>query len=244
MIEDVDFKLYPTFDYMDSTDVPIPDNDPTGIRVYLDVDAVAELASVDCYVDIMHTYRGDLIVELTSPQGTTVRLHNQTGGSADDIITWYDAETDPDGPGSMTDFVGEQAQGTWEIWISDQAYRDTGTLRTCGLRLAFPPSMAEIETAEPKTPEKHFLTRAWPNPFESSTRLRFGLARAERVHLAIYNVAGQEVAVLAQGQYGAGIHNLTWHGTDTEGRPAASGIYFCRLRAGDFKATHRMVLMR
>ena len=74
---------------------------------------------------ITHTFKGDLIVELTSPEGTTVRLHNQTGSSANDIITWYDLETDPDGPGAMTDFAGEWAEGQWELYVSDNASIDT-----------------------------------------------------------------------------------------------------------------------
>ena len=114
-VTDVDFTLYPVIEYMDSPEIAIPDNDPTGIRVYINVDEDVALSTVDCYVNLSHTYVGDLIIELTSPQGTTVRLHDRTGGSTDDIVTWYDAETEPDGPGTMADFSGEIPQGQWAV---------------------------------------------------------------------------------------------------------------------------------
>jgi len=229
---------------MDSTSVSIPDDDSTGIKVYIEVDADAELASVDCYIDITHGYKGDLIIDLTSPEGTTVRLHNRTGSSADDIVTWYDSETDPDGPGTMADFVGERAEGTWEIWIRDFSSGIAGTVNICGLRIGFPPSTSGVEVTQPNSPAETFLASAWPNPFTSTASLRFGLARSENIHLAVYNVLGQQVAVLADGEHPAGYYELAWDGKGNDGRSVASGIYFCRLRTGRFITTQRMVLMK
>ncbi|MFH1313086.1 MAG: C25 family cysteine peptidase [Candidatus Eisenbacteria bacterium] len=243
-VTDVDFKLYPVFEYMDSPELAIPDNNTTGIRAYIDVTAGAEIASVDCYVDITHSYKGDLIVELKSPEGTTVRLHNRTGSSADNIITWYDIETSPDGPGSMSDFVGEWSEGQWEIWVSDQAGGDTGTLHTWGLRIGFPPSTAGQGVIVSDIPAKHFLAGNRPNPFGQLTRLQFGLPRDGRVELAVYDVAGRRITVLASGQYPAGVHTAHWDGKDSAGRPVASGIYFCHFRAEDFTATRSLVLMK
>jgi subtilisin-like proprotein convertase family protein len=244
MIEDIDFTLTPVIEYMSCPGVAIPDNNPAGIRVYIDVDADANLASVDCYIGVTHTYIGDLTVELTSPMGTTVRLHNRTGTATDNINTWYDSETAPDGPGTMADFAGEWPVGQWELFVSDGSGRDTGTLDCWGLRLAFPSSSAGIEPLDTDIPKEHFLFGARPNPFAGSTHLRFGLAWAEEVRMVVYNVAGQEVAVIADGLYEAGVHSLSWDGTGAGGRPVASGIYFCRLKAGEFMATKQMVFMR
>jgi subtilisin-like proprotein convertase family protein len=243
-VTDVDFKLYPVFEYMDSPEMAIPDNTPTGIRAYIDVPLGGVMASVDCYVDITHSYKGDVIVEITSPESTTVRLHNRTGSSADNIITWYDIETACDGPGLMTDFAGEWSEGTWEIWVSDNASGDTGTLHTWGLRIGFPPSTAGQGVIVSDIPAKHFLARNRPNPFGQLTHLRFGLPRDGRVEVAVYDVTGRRVTVLASGQYPAGIHTAQWDGTDSAGRPVASGIYFCRFRADDFTATRSLVLMK
>jgi subtilisin-like proprotein convertase family protein len=243
-VGDVDFTLYPVLEYTADPEIAIPDNNPTGIRVYLDVPADAALASVDCYVNITHTFKGDLVVELTSPQGTTVRLHNRSGSSTNDIITWYDFETAPDGPGAMADFTGEWAEGQWELYVADLAGADTGTLHTWGLRLAFPPDASGVDDITSGIPERHFLERSSPNPFTTLTGIRFGLPAEEEVRLAVYNVRGRRVATLASGRYEAGIHSVSWDGSDSSGNRVASGIYFCRFTAGDFRATRRIVYMR
>jgi len=240
----VDFMLYPVLEYTSNPEMAIPDNSTTGIRVYIDVPADAALASVDCYVNITHTYKGDLIVELTSPEGTTVRLHNRTGSSANDVITWYDLETEPDGPGAMADFGGEWAEGQWELYVSDQASLDTGTLHSWALRLAFPPATSEVEETVSGIPQAHFLDRNHPNPFSSITSFRFGLPKEADVLLAVYDVRGREVSRIATGPYPAGIHTVNWDGSGSDGRPVADGVYFCRITAGNFRATRRIVHMK
>jgi subtilisin-like proprotein convertase family protein len=79
-------------------------------------------------VNITHTWIGDLIVEVTSPGGTTVRLHNRSGVSADNIIGTYGLDLTVDGPGSLDDFIGELSQGDWTLWVSDNFVIDVGTL--------------------------------------------------------------------------------------------------------------------
>ncbi len=87
-----------------------------------------EIGRVQVYVDITHTWIGDLIVEVTSPGGTTVRLHNRSGVSADNIIGTYGLDLTVDGPGSLDDFIGELSQGDWTLWVSDNFVIDVGTL--------------------------------------------------------------------------------------------------------------------
>jgi subtilisin-like proprotein convertase family protein len=243
-VEGVDFTLTPVLEYSADPEMAIPDNNSTGIRVYIDVPADAELASVDCYVNITHTFRGDLLVELTSPEGTTVRLHNRTGGSAHDLITWYDNETDPDGPGTMADFAGQAAEGRWELYVADLAGYDTGTLHSWALRMAFPPATSGAEEEASTVPTTHFLDGNRPNPFAGVTAFRFGLPRDEDVRLAVYDVQGRNVATLAARTYEAGIHTVTWNGRDAAGRLVADGVYFCRLSAGRYSAVRRIVYMK
>jgi subtilisin family serine protease len=83
-----------------------------------------------------------------------------------------------------------------------------------------------------------------PNPFTASTRLEFSLDRAREVRVEVLDVAGRRVTTLATGLFAAGPHALDWDGRDAQGRPAAAGIYFCRLRADDTTLTRRMVLKR
>jgi hypothetical protein len=93
-------------------------------------------------------------------------------------------------------------------------------------------------------PARHVLGRPTPNPFNPVTRLTYGLPGDGAVELAIYNVAGQRVRILAAGLQTAGYHEIAWDGRDDGGRPLASGIYFCRMRAGDFDRSTRLVLLK
>lgn len=128
---DVGRSVYP------STDTPITINDNSQITSTITVPDSFCIADVDVDVDITHTYIGDLIVTLTSPAGTTVTLHNRSGGSADNIVLTYDDATQPpDGPGLLSDYNFEDSAGTWTLTVSDNATADTGTLNSWSLRLA------------------------------------------------------------------------------------------------------------
>lgn len=126
----VDFGLAPLLDfvYCELPGLSIPDNNVAGISSQILVTDGDVLVDVTADINITHTWKGDLIVELTSPAGTVVRLHNGTGSSADNIITNYDGVTPVDGPGHMSDFDGESPIGFWTLFVRDKAAGDTGTL--------------------------------------------------------------------------------------------------------------------
>ena len=88
------------------------------------------------------------------------------------------------------------------------------------------------------------LLPAVPNPFNPATTVSFELASRTRIDLDIYDVAGRKIRRLISGVRNAGRHRVSWNGIDDHGRPVASGVYFCRLRAGAYEATGRLVLVR
>ena len=126
-----------------STDTPIAIADNSSFASYLNVPDDVTIGDLNVKVDISHTYIGDLIVELESPSGTVIRLHDRTGGSTDNLITTYDDATNaPDGPGLLADVNGESAMGTWILSGSDNAGGDVGTLNSWTLLVgaaALPP---------------------------------------------------------------------------------------------------------
>jgi len=83
------------------------------------------------------------------------------------------------------------------------------------------------------------LEQNYPNPFNPSTVISGQWPVVSDVKLMVYDVLGREVAILANGRYAAGRHEFTF---DAAG--LASGVYVYRLKAGDFVATKRMVLVR
>ena len=96
----------------------------------------------------------------------------------------------------------------------------------------------------PTAPAASFLAQNFPNPFNPSTRIAFGLAAPADVSLRIYDAAGRLVRVLAEDARPAGNYSELWDGRDSGGRAVASGIYFYRLQAGAFAETRKMALLR
>jgi FlgD Ig-like domain len=88
------------------------------------------------------------------------------------------------------------------------------------------------------------LEQNYPNPFNPTTTIRFTLPEEEDVQLAVFSVDGKLIRVLASGVQPAGASEATWNGLDQAGRPAASGVYFYRLKTGSFTQTKKMVLMK
>jgi len=85
----------------------------------------------------------------------------------------------------------------------------------------------------------HLLFVNFPNPFNSSTTIKFTLPRTEHVELKVFNILGKEVLTLVSGQLDQGIH--TYH---LEAGNLASGIYYYSLRAGEFEQVRKMILLR
>ncbi len=83
-----------------------------------------------------------------------------------------------------------------------------------------------------------------PNPFNPQTTIRFVLSEAGHVRLSVYDVMGRTVASLIDQPLAAGPHAILWDGTDVNGAPVASGIYWSRLEALGGMASHRMVLLK
>ncbi len=83
-----------------------------------------------------------------------------------------------------------------------------------------------------------------PNPFNPSTLIRFTLPEATGVQLELFDVLGRSVRVLSEGVFPAGFHVREWNGTDASGHQVASGIYFARFKAGEYRAIRRMLLLR
>jgi len=115
----------------ESPGIIIPDNRQDGIERSLSVSETAQLNSIEVDLDITHTYIGDLIVELVSPNNTSVLLHNRTGGSANNIIKTYTMMN----MSSLHNLRGGSIGGDWKLKVSDHASIDKGKLNRWALRI-------------------------------------------------------------------------------------------------------------
>jgi hypothetical protein len=93
-------------------------------------------------------------------------------------------------------------------------------------------------------PATFSLSQNFPNPFNPSTRVVLDIAARGRVLLAVYDVTGEFVTTLMDGDYAAGRYEVTWGGRDDFGLSVASGVYFCRLTVGPLSVTKKMLLVR
>ncbi len=101
--------------FQNNTDFAIPDRNNSGVRSPIQSTRSGASGIVTIDVEIIHTYIGDLIVDVIHPDGSTVVLHNRSGGSANNIIESY-----------VVDFGSRDSSGQWQLRVRDRARFDTG----------------------------------------------------------------------------------------------------------------------
>jgi hypothetical protein len=108
-----------TRDFSVTPGTSIPDNTPAGVDIQIPVEGVTNAKGLAVAVDISHTYRGDLVLKL-SRNGTLVKtLHQNTGGSADNLVETYTLTAAE---------IGSDVNGTWTLNVADTERIDTGTV--------------------------------------------------------------------------------------------------------------------
>jgi len=125
----------------------------------------------------------------------------------------------------------EGAAGTWTVAARD-AFGNASTVSQSFV-------IAGAGTAAPAPPAALDLAPAHPNPFNPVTTLSFSLPRPARATLAVFDVAGRRVALLADGFLPAGRHAVRW---DAAGQ--ASGVYLARLDCEGAARVRRLVLLK
>ncbi|MBE9505899.1 MAG: T9SS type A sorting domain-containing protein [Chloroflexi bacterium] len=87
--------------------------------------------------------------------------------------------------------------------------------------------------------------RAYPNPFNPTTVIEFTApAAGGAARLEVVSASGRLVRTVFEGRAGAGVNRAVWDGTNDQGEDVASGVYFCRLLAGDVDTHTKLVLVR
>ncbi|MCK4695991.1 MAG: T9SS type A sorting domain-containing protein, partial [Candidatus Cloacimonetes bacterium] len=122
------------------------------------------------------------------------------------------------------------------------------------------PSLAEGETREVTFTCNHIgvdideqtlppVTKAdlfqnYPNPFNPETVIKYQLLENSNVELKIYNIKGQLVKTIVSEKQYTGRYSVTWNSRDNMDRPIASGIYFYKLKAGNYEKVKKMILLK
>jgi len=157
--------------------------------------------------------------------------------------------SDPKTPGVMvTDYPGQDSYHSFTyLQTSDQVstagwYYITSTDSTIAIYLIHAYVSLVLDGVKQEvelTPASFSLSQNYPNPFNPSTLINFSVPKAGRVRIAVFNQLGQQIALVADGEYSSGIHSVNFNGASL-----ASGIYYYRIEAGSFTQTKKMVLLK
>jgi flagellar hook assembly protein FlgD len=93
-------------------------------------------------------------------------------------------------------------------------------------------------------PVSYSLEQNYPNPFNPTTTIRYGLPENSDVRLIIYDIKGRVVQQYIAEDQAAGWVDMEWNGTNSKGELMSTGVYLCRLEAGSFGKTIKMVFMK
>ena len=111
-------------------------------------------------------------------------------------------------------------------------------------RLEMDTTLVEIAEEPGSVIEEVHLFQNYPNPFNAGTTIRYQLQERSMVKLVVYNLLGQRVKSLVQGQQSAGKYSIHWDGTSDAGRPVASGIYIYRITVDNYVQSRKMMLLK
>lgn len=184
---------------------------------------------------------------------SVVYYDNRTGGSVwnsyyaystDAGNTWFNSvlsdatfpRFNPGGDVRYGDYIGVDAFSNkiFPVWTDDRLGYPNQEIFTGVVTIP-----VGIELSGNGIPKDYTLLQNYPNPFNPSTTIRFALPRNEWVTLRIFDGLGKEVATVADGYRSAGVHTISFDGTNL-----SSGAYYYVLNAGDFTDTKKMILIR
>ncbi|MGH1363388.1 MAG: CHRD domain-containing protein [Calditrichia bacterium] len=186
-----------------------------------------------------------LVVEGVGPEARLVEL----SGQSKEIIGYNIYRADLNGPFALHAQVGAEElgysdnsgiSGEWYRYFVTGIYPEGQSERSNILSLI----VVGLEEEPGIVPEEFSLAQNFPNPFNPSTSIRYGLKQREAVTLRIFDTLGREVVRLVDEEQNAGQYKVDWNGMTANGQPVSSGIYFYQLEAGDFMQSRKMILLQ
>ena len=95
-----------------------------------------------------------------------------------------------------------------------------------------------------QVPKEVELQSNFPNPFNPTTSIKFGLPQDDYVRLTVFSMNGQKVKTLIKGQVPKGYHRVVWDGTNESGQPVSGGLYIYELKTGNKRILKKMLLVK
>ncbi len=134
--------------------------------------------------------------------------------------------------------IDENATGPMDFTVEDLIISGPG-----GVEIVAQCLVSVIDIGLP-APTEFSLEQNYPNPFNPTTNIRYDIAERGDAHLVIYNMLGQEVRTLVNGNQNVGRYEVEWNGLDNAGQPVATGIYIYHFKAGHYAKTIKMAYIK
>lgn len=198
---------------------------------------------------IYHPDDGDLIIQLSGPDGLVNLSQGNGSGGANYINTTFDDSASisitqglppfngsykPQSPLSF--FSNQPASGNWRLRIYDSKVGNQGSLVSWCILLQMKNS---VLVKGQNTPLKYELSQNNPNPFNPVTKISYSMADNSLVKLSVYDVLGKEIKILVNDKQVAGNYEVIFNAADL-----SSGIYFYRLQTKNYIQTKKMILIK
>jgi hypothetical protein len=188
------------------------------------------------------TYKGNIVAK-----GSVLRAHNKEGVLCGEAVFAADGvvgiairgngvnggEGDGASPGELVSLSLNENPVPFKVKWTESG--DTPLLASLTTSVAVDAS---------SLPTKLILRQNYPNPFNPTTEIQYDLPRDVSVQLKVFNLVGQEVCTLVSQEQLAGRYRVVWNGSGSNGAHVPSGVYICRLIAGDHTQTLKMMLLK
>lgn len=138
--------------------------------------------------------------------------------------------------------IRESASGSGELWQFNLCDDVTNAkIEPCQFEITTT-DVRQIKNAA--VPDKYSLEQNYPNPFNMETEIVYQLPEAGFVELSIYNSLGQKIRTLVSQHQSAGRYIVDWNGVDDNGGIVSSGVYLYKMKANNFLASSKLILMK
>ncbi len=147
-----------------------------------------------------------------------------------DLTTWIDFSTGLE---------------SYDYSVSQLVATDEYLYKTGGTFNSYQIPLPELDTHWESTQLVEFtLSQNYPNPFNPTTTLKYELPTDAQVKIMIFDIMGKEVKTLVNNQQNAGFKSVIWDATNDYGKPVSAGLYLYTIRAGSFRQTKKMVMLK
>jgi photosystem II stability/assembly factor-like uncharacterized protein len=231
---------------------PGESSDTLEVSITPKVSAAYAISSVTVTTDsLIHPNVSDLVLLLTH-EGITDTLVAQGEISGSDIIgcKFSDGASAPIAEGeapyadnhkphsSLSVFNGLSPNGEWKLTVVDMVSGNAGVLQSWGLKIFYELATC-VDNQVIESPRIFKLYQNYPNPFNPMTTIKYDIPKASYVTLKVFNMLGQEVAILVDEKQEAGSYEVQLNGFKLP-----SGVYFYQFKANNYSSTKKLILTK